>query len=88
MRVYFGRVTDPNLIEDSFQHNGSYFEYFLELGEEDVKLVDTCDRMVPIFIGHWSEFVTAVIKADTTYAPLAKGFEALERIKSDKETFV
>ncbi len=86
MNILFGKLSQEQVevlgVEGAFEHDGSLYEFNLELSEEQISLWDSCNRMVPIGVEDWRAFVRAVIIADTYYnAPL---LDSLERIQSDE----
>ena len=65
-QIFFGAYTQAELddmgISDVYEHNGSFYEYRLDVYLEDgfCRLTDSIGRMVPIDSTHYKELVKAL----------------------------
>ena len=65
-QIFFGAYTQDELdemgIDDVFEHNGSFYEYRLDVYLEDgfIRLTDSIGRMVPVDMTHYQEFAKAL----------------------------
>jgi hypothetical protein len=65
-QIFFGAYTQAELddmgIDNVYEHNGSFYEYRLDVHLEDgfCRLTDSIGRMVPIDHVHYREFVKAI----------------------------
>lgn len=89
MKIYFGKITDPEMLEmigdEAYLYENEKYEFVLEASSEDVKIADSCGRYVPIGIDDWNSFMSAVIKADLHVAPIQKALIQMNLVNSDKE---
>ena len=63
--IYFGAYSADDLDEmdiDAFEHNGTFYEFKLEMYLEDgfVRVSDTIGRMIPMDMTHYQDFAKAM----------------------------
>jgi hypothetical protein len=85
MKIYFSEASNDALTDELFHSpiDNKYFYYCLEVSEDTIRLMDTCDREVPLSFEDIVHLQNALIVADHATAPLVKAQEALDKINSD-----
>ena len=87
-QIFFGAYTQADLddmgIEDCHEHNGSFYEFRLDVHLEDgfCRLTDSIGRMVPFDMTHYEEFAKA-LQLVNSLQQLQNAKQTIEKVLDD-----
>lgn len=83
MQTYFGKINIhqyPDIdFDECFFHNGNYYWYKLEIEDDQFKVYDTCDRMVPFDFESADEFATMGFVVSKYYGAQREATELFDK---------
>ena len=86
MKIYFGEVVQAFQDEGDFinEKNGKHYYYMLESDEEQINLIDTCDRFIPFGHEEVGNLMEALMIQQHYSHKIQPAREAFEVINSDE----
>jgi len=93
MKIYFSEVLDLSDTDETFEYNDSYFYNYVEFGTnaggmDEVAIVDTCNRYMPISIEQVPGLIKALQSCYNLHMKVLKAEELKILAESDEAAYV